>query len=54
VADITYIRLNAEFVYFAVILDQFSCKVAGLGTGSNARNAADSQSSGAGDREAVY
>jgi putative transposase len=30
VADITYIRLNAEFVYLAVILDQFLCKVAGL------------------------
>jgi putative transposase len=29
VADITYIRLRAEFVYFAVILDSFSRKVVG-------------------------
>ena len=29
VADITYIRLQAEFVYLAVILDAFSCKVVG-------------------------
>jgi transposase InsO family protein len=29
VADITYIRLKAEFVYLAVILDTFSCKVVG-------------------------
>jgi transposase InsO family protein len=29
VADITYIRLNAEFVYLAVILDGFSRKVVG-------------------------
>src|SRR5262245_66308301 len=29
VADITYIRLKAEFVYLAVILDGFSRKVVG-------------------------
>ncbi len=29
VADITYIRLQAEFVYLAVILDTFSRKVVG-------------------------
>jgi transposase InsO family protein len=29
VADITYIRLKAEFVYLAVILDAFSRKVVG-------------------------
>jgi transposase InsO family protein len=29
VADITYIRLNTEFVYLAVILDRFSRKVVG-------------------------
>jgi len=31
VADITYIRLKAEFVYLAVILDGFSRKVVGWG-----------------------
>ena len=29
VADITYIRLRAEFVYLAVVLDGFSRKVVG-------------------------
>jgi transposase InsO family protein len=29
IADITYIRLQAEFVYLAVILDGFSRKVVG-------------------------
>ena len=29
VADITYIRLQAEFVYLAVILDGYSRKVVG-------------------------
>jgi transposase InsO family protein len=29
IADITYIRLQAEFVYLAVILDAFSRKVVG-------------------------
>ena len=29
IADITYIRLKAEFVYLAVILDVFSRKVVG-------------------------
>jgi transposase InsO family protein len=29
VADITYIRLHTEFVYLALILDNFSRKVVG-------------------------
>jgi transposase InsO family protein len=29
VADITYIRLLSEFVYWAVILDGFECRVVG-------------------------
>ncbi|MCK6499954.1 MAG: IS3 family transposase, partial [Nitrospira sp.] len=33
VADITYIRLRAEFVYLAVILDRFSRKVVGWALG---------------------
>jgi putative transposase len=33
VADITYIRLHREFVYLAVILDAWSRKGGGLGTG---------------------
>ena len=33
VADITYIRLKAEFVYLAVILDGFSRKVVGWALG---------------------
>lgn len=33
VADITYIRLRAEFVYLAVILDAFSRKVVGWALG---------------------
>jgi transposase InsO family protein len=35
VADITYIRLELEFVYLAVILDAFSRRVVGWGIGSN-------------------
>ncbi len=34
VADITYIRLPAEFVYLAVVLDAFSRKVVGWALGS--------------------
>jgi putative transposase len=49
VADITYIRLNAEFVYLAVILRWVLTQSCGLGTGSNTRNAADIRGSGAGD-----
>jgi putative transposase len=42
VADITYIRLKTEFVYLAVILDAYSRKVVGLGSGSNlGRSAGD-------------
>jgi len=33
VADITYIRLSAEFVYLAVVLDKFSRKVVGWALG---------------------
>jgi len=29
IADITYVRLKAEFVYLAVVLDAFSRKVVG-------------------------
>jgi putative transposase len=47
VADIAYIRLKAEFVYLAVILDGFSRKVVGLGTGSNFGNSTDDRSAGA-------
>jgi hypothetical protein len=36
VADITYIRLKAEFVYLAVILDSVSPQSGGLGVGSDA------------------
>ena len=36
VADITYIRLKAEFVYLAVILDGFLAQGGGLGAGANA------------------
>ena len=39
VADITYIRLKAEFAYLAVILDAHSRKIGGLGAGSNPSNA---------------
>jgi len=47
VADITYIRLKAEFVYLAVILDGFSRKVVGwhwieLGNSTDDRGAAAS------------
>src|SRR3974377_30370 len=35
VADITYIRLRAEFVYLAVVLDVFSRKVVGWALGRN-------------------
>jgi len=41
VADITYIRLKAEFVYLAVILDGFLSQSGGLGTGSNFGNSTD-------------
>ena len=35
VTDITYIRLQAEFVYLAVILDAYSRRVDRLGVGSD-------------------
>jgi len=35
VADITYIRLQREFVFLAVILDAFSRKVVGMAVGSH-------------------
>jgi len=53
VADITYIRLKAEFVYLAVILDGFSRKVVGWATGSNFGNAIDDRGTGASHREAT-
>jgi putative transposase len=34
IADITYVRLKAEFVYLAVVLDAFSRKVVGVVAGS--------------------
>src|SRR5262249_50736287 len=40
VADITYLRLRAEFVYLAVILDGFSRKIVGWGSGANAHEPA--------------
>jgi len=49
VADITYIRLKTEFVYFAVILDAHSRKVAR----SDARYAFTSERAGTGDRGAA-
>ena len=39
VADITYIRLNAEFVYLAVLLDACSRKVVGWALGGRWRRA---------------
>jgi hypothetical protein len=36
VADITYIRLEWEFVYLAVVLDAFSRRVDRLGAGPHA------------------
>ncbi|MCM3905531.1 MAG: IS3 family transposase [Pyrinomonadaceae bacterium] len=50
VADITYIRLKAEFVYLAVILDGFSRKVVGLGLGANARQPLAKGSTATGNR----
>jgi transposase InsO family protein len=37
VADITYIRLQQEFVYLAVVLDSFSRRVVGWGLGRDLR-----------------
>ncbi len=41
VADITYIRLRADFVYLAVILDAFSRQVIGWALGQHAGGHAD-------------
>jgi putative transposase len=49
VADITYIRLQREFVYLAVILDGFSRKVVGMGARSNLGGAVAAHSAGASD-----
>jgi len=38
IADITYIRLHAEFVYLAVILDAFSRKVVGWALGRHLKS----------------
>ena len=48
VADITYIRLQSEFVYLAVILDSFSRKVVGWSL-AHARQPAADHSSGTSD-----
>jgi putative transposase len=39
VADITYLRLSAEFVYFAVVLDAFSRRALGWSVGSSLKAA---------------
>jgi putative transposase len=49
VADITYIRLHREWVFLAVILDAFSRKVVGWGTGSNSYRPAAAGSAGESD-----
>jgi hypothetical protein len=48
VADLTYIRLNKEFVYLAVILDKSSRRVGGLGIGPYSGSAGGG--GGAGER----
>ncbi len=48
IADITYIRLKAEFVYLAVLLDAFSRKVVGWALDRTLANPADDFSTGAG------
>ena len=50
VADITYIRLAAEFVYLAVVLDVFSRKVVGWELGRTLAARAGGHGAGAGDR----
>ncbi len=51
VADITYIRLKAEFVYLAVILDGFSRKVVGWALDRTLASATDDRGAGASHRE---
>ena len=51
VADITYIRLRAEFVYLAVILDRFSRKVVGWCLAANLGQPLSDRGVGAGDCE---
>jgi transposase InsO family protein len=46
VADITYIRLKAEFVYLAVILDSVSRKVVGWALKCDVTNGQDHDASG--------
>lgn len=48
VADITYIRLQTEFVYLAVILDRFFAQSGGLGAGANAGYAVNQGRAGTG------
>ena len=52
VADLTYIRLKAEFVYLAVILNGFSGKGGGMGIGSYPGDAAHRRSAGETDNRA--
>jgi putative transposase len=53
VADLTYIRLELEFVYLAVILDAFSRRVIGLGAGPLAGHRADASGAAHGARAAA-
>ena len=48
IADITYIRLETEFVYLAVVLDAFSRRVIGWALDRNAGGAAHDGSTGDG------
>ena len=50
VADITYIRLRAEFVYLAVILDGFSRKVVGWKLDRTLASRLGDRGAGTGDR----
>jgi hypothetical protein len=53
VADLTYIRLELEFIYLAVILDAFSRRVIGLGAGPLAGHRADASGAAHGARAAA-
>ena len=50
VADITYIRLSAEFVYLAVILDAYLAEGRWMGTGLHIGNEVDDRSVGESNR----
>ena len=51
VADITYIRLQSEFVYLAVILDAFSRKVVGWALERTLATTLNQDSAGTGNRD---